>query len=107
LLTDKNQYVVEGKDNFRVTSIQPYTGTSGTTHKLLLTTDKPARGDRTATIRLRRQFPPRWIANTSTTNDNPVDAGSTFGLQNLLQGVERAYNPTNQTEYFTLTINLQ
>ena len=107
LLTDKNQYVVEGKDNFRVTSIQPYTGTSGTTHKLLLTADKPARGDRTATILLRRQFPPRWIANTSTTNDNPVDAGSTFGLQNLLQGVERAYNPTNQTEYFTLTINLQ
>lgn len=107
LLTDKNQYVVEGKDNFRVSAVQTYTGTNGTTHKLLLTTDKPARGDRPATIRLRRQFPPRWIANTSTTNDLAVDAGSTFGLQNLLQGVERAYNPTNQTEYFTLTINLQ
>ncbi len=107
LLTDKNQYEVAGKDNFRVSAVQSYAGTNGTTHKLLLTTDKPARGDRTATIRLRRQFPPRWIANTSTTNDIPVDAGSTFGLRNLLQGVERAYNPNNQTEYFTLTINLQ
>lgn len=107
LLTDKSQYVVEGKDNFRVSAVQPYAGTNGTTHKLLLTTNKPARGDRTAMIRLRRQFPPRWIANTSTANDNPVDAGSTFGLQNLLQGVERAYNPNNQTEYFTLPIELK
>ena len=107
LLTDKSQYVVEGKDNFRVSAVQTYAGTNGTTHKLLLTTTKPARGDRPATIRLRRQFPPRWIANTSTTNDISVDAGSTFGLQNLLQGVERAYNPNNQTEYFTLTIHLQ
>ncbi|GAB3639538.1 hypothetical protein [Spirosoma arcticum] len=107
LLTDKSQYEVAGKDNFRVSAVQPYAGTNGTTHKLLLTANKPARGDRTATIRLRREFPPRWIANTSITNDIPVDAGSTFGLQNLLQGVERAYNPNNQTEYFTLTINLQ
>ena len=107
LLTDKSQYEVAGKDNFRVSAVQTYVGTNGTTHKLLLTTDKPARGDRMATIRLRRQFPPRWIANTSTTNDIPIDANSTFGLQNLLQGVERAYNPNNQTEYFTLTINLQ
>ena len=107
LLTDKKQYEAEGKDNFRVSSIQPYAGTNGTTHKLLLTSDKPARGDRTATIRLRRQFPPRWIASTSTTNDLSVDAGSTFGLQNLLQGVERAYNPNNQTEYFTLTLKFK
>jgi hypothetical protein len=107
LLTDKSQYVVAGKDNFRVSSVQTYAGTNGTTHKLLLMTDKPARGDRSATIRLRRQFPPRWIANTNTTNDAAVDAGSTFGLQNLLQGVERAYNPNNQTDYFTLTIELK
>ena len=107
LLTDNSQYVTEGKDSFRVSSVQAYAGTNGTTHKLLLTTTKPARGDRTATIRLRRQFPPKWIANTSITNDIPVDAGSTFGLQNLLQGVERAYNPNNQTEYFTLTINVK
>lgn len=106
LLTDKTQYQVEGKDNFTVSSVQTYSGTNGTTHKLLLSTKKPARGDRTATIRLRRQFPPRWIASTSTANDIPVDASSTFGLQNLLRGVERAYNPNNQTEYFTLTINL-
>lgn len=106
LLTDKNQYVVEGKDNFRVSAVQPYAGTNGTTHKLLLTTGKPARGERTTQIRLRRQFPPKWIANTTTANDIPVDGGSTFGVQNLLRGVERAYNPNNQTEYFTLTINL-
>ena len=107
LLTDKSQYAVEGKDNFRVSAVQTYAGTNGTTHKLLLMTTKPARGDRTAIIRLRRQFPPRWIANTTTTNDLSVDAGSTFGLQNLLQGVERAYNPNNQTEYFTLTLNFK
>ena len=107
LLTDKNQYQVEGKDNFTVASVQAYSGTNGTTHKLLLSTEKPARGARTATIRLRRQFPPRWIASTSTANDVPVDTRSTFGLQNLLQGVERAYNPNNQSEYFTLTLNLQ
>ncbi|MVM31127.1 hypothetical protein GO755_13885 [Spirosoma sp. HMF4905] len=107
LLTDASQYVVDGKDNFKVSGVQTYAGANGTTHKLLLTTDKPARGERTATIRLRRQFPPRWIANTNTTNDAEPDANSTFGIQNLLQGVERAYNPNNQTEYFTLIINLQ
>ena len=107
LLTDVSQYAVEGKDNFRVSAVQPYSGANGTTHKLLLTTDKPARGDRTVTIRLRRQFPPRWITNTNTTNDAAPDANSTFGLQNLLAGVERAYNPNNQTEYFTLTINIE
>lgn len=107
LLVDASQYAVEGKDNFKVSAVQTYSGANGTTHKLLLTTDKPARGERTATIRLRRQFPPRWIANTNTTNDATPDANSTFGLQNLLQGVERAYNPTNQTEYFTLTIKIE
>ncbi|GAB3785433.1 hypothetical protein GCM10028818_47030 [Spirosoma horti] len=107
LLTDASQYVVDGKDNFKVSAVQPYSGANGTTHKLLLTSDKPARGERTATIRLRRQFPPRWIANTNTTNDASPDANSTFGIQNLLQGVERAYNPNNQTEYFTLTIELK
>ena len=107
LLTDASQYVVEGKDDFRVSAVQPYSGANGTTHKLLITTSKPARGDRTATIRLKRQFPPKWIASTSTTNDATPDASTTFGLQNLLQGVERAYNPNNQTEYFTLTINLE
>lgn len=107
LLTDAGQYVVEGKDNFRVSSVQSYAGANGTTHKLLISTDKPARGERNATIRLRRQFPPRWIANTNTTNDASPDAKSTFGLENLLQGVERAYNPNNQSEYFTLKINLE
>jgi hypothetical protein len=107
LLTDPSQYEVVGKDNFRVTAVQPYAGANGTTHKLLISTNKPARGERTATIKLRRQFPPRWIANTNTTNDASPDATSTFGIQNLLQGVERAYNPNNQTEYFTLTINLE
>lgn len=107
LLTDASQYVVAGKDNFKVSSVQPYAGANGTTHKLLLTTSKPARGERTAEIRLRRQFPPRWIAQTNTTNDIPPDANSTFGLLNLLQGVERAYNPNNQSEYFTLTIQLK
>ncbi|WP_461077588.1 tellurite resistance TerB family protein [Spirosoma flavus] len=107
LLTDPSQYVVSGKDNFQVTAVQTYSGANGTTHKLLLSTEKPARGERNATIRLRRQFPPRWIANTTTTNDLSPDQNSTFGLQNLLQGVERAYNPNNQTEYFTLTINLE
>jgi hypothetical protein len=107
LLTDPSQYEVVGKDNFRVTAVQSYAGANGTTHKLLLTTSKPARGERTATIRLKRQFPPRWIANTNTTNDTSPDASSTFGIQNLLQGVERAYNPNNQTEYFTLTIQMK
>ena len=107
LLTDASQYIAEGKDNFNVSAVQPYAGANGTTHKLLLTTPKPARGERQALIRLRRQFPPRWIANTNTTNDASPDANSTFGIQNLLQGVERAYNPNNQTEYFTLTINFK
>lgn len=107
LLTDPGQYTVDGKDNFKVSAVQAYSGANGTTHKLLLTAEKPARGERTATIRLRRQFPPRWIASTNTTDDATPDANSTFGIQNLLQGVERAYNPNNQTEYFTLIINLE
>lgn len=107
LLTDPSQYAVDGKDNFKVSSIQAYQGANGMTHKLLLTTSRPSRGDRTASIRLRRQFPPRWIASTTTTNDAKPDAGSTFGLENLLQGVDRAYNPNNQPEYFTLVINLE
>jgi len=107
LLTDASQYVVTGKDDFRVTAVQPYSGANGTTHKLLLTTTRPARGDRPAIIRLRRQFPPRWIAQTSTITDSSPDATTTFGLQNLLQGVERAYNPNNQPAYFTLTLTLE
>lgn len=107
LLTDASQYEVTGKDNFRVSAVQAYNGANGTTHKLLLATARPARGDRSVTIRLRRQFPPRWIGQTNTITDIPPDASSTFGLQNLLQGVERAYNPSNQPAYFSLTLNLE
>ena len=106
VLTDPTQYVVDGKDRFRVTAVEPYSGRGGMTHKLLLTSTQPARGNRPAMITLRRQFPPRWIASTTTDNDTRPDAGSTFGLQNLLQGVDRAYNPNNQSTYFALTINL-
>jgi hypothetical protein len=106
LLTDPAQYTVEGRDNFRVSAIKLYAGGSGATHKLLITSAKPASGERTAVIRLRRQFPPGWVARTATTQDNPPDSETTFGLDRLLMGVEQAYNPSRQTEYFSLKLTL-
>lgn len=108
-LTDASQYSVEGKDNFRVSRATAYgetPGPQGTTHKLVLTTDKPTRSNRTATIRLRRSFPPRWVTNSHTETDTTPDAETTVGLQNLLRGIERAYNPTNQPYYCAMMISL-
>lgn len=107
LLTDPKQYVVDGPDNFRVTGIKAYTGANGVTHKLLITSTNPTQGSRTVTIRLQRLFPPGWVSTTATTQDNPPDATSTFGLDRLLRGVELAYNPTRRPGYFSLTLFLQ
>jgi hypothetical protein len=111
--TDPGQYEVIGPDGFKVTKITAYGQTEGkpagpqqTTHKLLLTSTNPARNDRKITIGLRRTFPPQWIADSHTNNDTQPDTQTTFGLQNLLTGIERAYNPTNQPTYFKLTITL-
>ena len=113
--TDPGQYeVATGPDGFRVSRIEAYGQTDGkaagpqqTTHKLVLTSAKPARNNRTLTISLRRTFPPRWVSNSHTTDDSQPDAQTTFGLQNLLTGIERAYNPTQQPTYFKLTIGLE
>jgi hypothetical protein len=107
LLTDPTQYTVDGPDKFRVVSVKPYAGGGGATHKLLITSLNPTQGARTVTIRLRRTFPPGWVARTATTQDNPPDATSTFGLDRLLQGLEAAYNPAHRTDYFSLTLSLQ
>lgn len=113
--TNPGQYeVVTGPDGFRVSRIEAYGQTDGkaagpqqTTHKLVLTSAKPARNSRTVTVGLRRTFPPRWVSNSHTTDDSQPDAQTTFGLQNLLAGIERAYNPTQQPTYFKLTIGLK
>ncbi|WP_266367950.1 hypothetical protein [Tellurirhabdus rosea] len=105
-MTDKTQFEIAGKDNFKVEKVEVYRG-GGATHKIWLLASKPARGTRTAVIRLKRDFPPRWVAETSTRNDARPDAESTFGLQNLLQGVESAYNASGQEQFFALTLTLK
>lgn len=105
-LTNPTQYTVEGPDQFRVVSVRSYAGGGGATHKLLINSKNPTQGTRTVTIRLRRRFPPGWVARTATTQDNPPDTTSTFGSDRLLHGLEAAYNPTHRTDYFSLTLSL-
>lgn len=111
--TDPAQYEVIGPDGFQIKEISAYGQTDGkpagylqTTHKLLLFSKNPVKTDRTITITMRRTFPPRWVAQSHTDDDSQPDTQTTFGLQNLLRGVEEAYNPTHQPTYFKLTLTL-
>ncbi len=112
--TDPAQYEILGPDNCRVTQVTAYgkaegkpAGPQQTTHKLLLTSTKPARNNRTITIAMRRTFPPAWVTNSHANDDSQPDTETTFGLKNLLQGIEQAYNPTQQPTYFKLTLTLE
>jgi hypothetical protein len=110
---DTSMYQITGPDCFRLTKIDTYPKVDGalggpykTTHKLLLATNRLARGNRTVTIRIKRTFPPPWIASSHTTDDSAPTPTTTFGLRHLMEGIEQAYNPTHQPAYFTLTITL-
>ncbi len=107
--TNRGQYEITGPDGFQIQSITAFGSTPDefkTTHKFLLTSNKPLNRERTVIISMRRTFPPAWVRESHTDNDAQPDIKTTFGLQNLLQGIERAYNAENQETYFTIEISL-
>jgi hypothetical protein len=115
LLDTKNYVVGSLQDGFRLKAVRPATArTDGATHRLLLEATRPGGGDRTVTIRLKRNFPPNWLKASSSDNDTRPDpntgfARQTFGLLPLLTGVREAYDAhtTNKNDLFTLTLSLK
>ena len=51
----------------------------------------------------RRNFPPEWVEESNTIHDQsdkiPNFEHTTYGIKNMLGGIDKAYNP-NQEEYF-------
>lgn len=110
--TNPKSYVLESDEGFRIQKIIAEKGPEGYTHKFLLNTAEPqGGGKREITLRLKRRFPPDWIARTTTEDDTDTRsgdfAGSTFGLLNFTRGIEKAYNPQKADTYFAVTVYLQ
>ncbi len=107
--TSPASYEIESKDGFKLTKVEAVSG-QAYSHKLILTTPKPSKGQRTLTVRLKRTFPPAWIRTASTDTDRNLSqdqfASTTFGLRALTGGIEAAYNPDGKTSYFPLSLTL-
>ena len=85
LQNPKNYEILSPKDNFKLISVKPSDGTDGTTHMLVLQANTDARGERTLTVKLKKQRLPAWVSDTHTDDDrnskDPRFATTTFGLQ--------------------------
>jgi hypothetical protein len=108
---DKNNYVVESNQDFVVEKITSLDGNAEGTHKITISTEKKRGGNRNVSIKFKKIFPPRWIKDSHSDNDTDIKKGSfsstTFGIQNMMQGIHQAYD-TDQSEYlFSLKINLK
>ncbi len=109
--TDPKSYEIESDEGFKIQKIVAERGPEGYTHKFLLTTAEPqGGGKREISIRLKRKFPPAWIAQTTTADDsNPKSedfSEKTFGILNFTRGIEKAYNPQQAPTYFTISLYL-
>ncbi len=108
---DKNNYIVESNQDFVVEKITTSDGNKEGTHKITLSTETKRGGDRSININFKKIFPPKWIRDSQSNNDTDVKkssfASTTFGIQNMMQGVHKAYD-TDQSKYlFSLKINLK
>jgi hypothetical protein len=112
LRNPKNYEILSPKDNFKLIAVKPSDGTEGTTHVLVLQANADAKGERTLTVKLKKQRLPAWVPDTHTDDDrNPKDprfATTTFGLTAMITGVGQAYNAhsTDTQNAFVLTVLL-
>lgn len=105
--TDPKAYDLRSDEGFTIERIVADPG-QGFTHKFVLTTRSPQKsGDRDIYLSLKRQFPPRWLQQGSTTTDGPPNATQTFGLLPLATGLEKAFNPKQANTSFTLHLSLK
>ncbi|PWK28229.1 hypothetical protein LV89_01010 [Arcicella aurantiaca] len=107
---DINNYKVECTQPFVLDKITPIKHTDGT-HKFTLSSSRNVGGKRDLYLKFKRNFPPKWIEESNTIHDQsdkiPNFEHTTYGIKNMLGGIDRAYNP-NQEEYFykiTLQLN--
>ncbi len=112
LRNPKNYEILSAKDNFKLIAVKPSDGTDGTTHVLVLQANTEARGERTLTVKLKKQRLPAWVPETHTDDDRNLKdarfASTTFGLTAMLTGVGQAYNAhtTDTQNAFVLKILL-
>jgi hypothetical protein len=109
---DTAYYEIECPQKFKVEKIIPVSRKEGT-HKITLSTRQDRGGERKLKIRFKRSFPPSWIKYSHSDDDRNVNspsfASTTFGIQNMLQGINSAYmsQTKNPKYYFELTIKLK
>ncbi len=113
--TDRQNYMVEDpmKEGFRIDSIIPVYNQEGVTHKILLVANNAAtkKMSREIKISLRKTFPPAWIISSHADSDQNVHASNfsytTFGLKNMLTGIDKAYSANKESNHFTINIHLK
>lgn len=111
-ITDPNSYTVESlKDGFKIKGITPIKTTDGTTHKIVLEAQKPARGERDVFIKFKRNFPPNWVSATNSDDDTNLTSSDfdtqTFGFGSIVKGINDAYQNNDNANYFTLKLKLK
>ncbi|WP_394991634.1 hypothetical protein [Emticicia sp.] len=116
-ITNIENYQIDGfKDGFKLKTVKSLNRTDGTTHKLILEASKVARGEREVTIKFKRNFPPKWVTDTHSSDDtniNPksVFATQTFGINSIMKGLDNSFNlpksSSDKNYYFTLTLKLE
>jgi len=114
LLDTANYEVKSLVDGFKLKIVKMAKGRKDkVTHRLFLEASHPdGSSPRMVTIRLKRNFPPRWVSDTTdTSDDTQLDAGTdfahtTFGLLPLLTGISEAYDnhASNRNYLFTCTL---
>ncbi len=115
LKTDKGNYLIEETtaEGFSIDKIIPVSGIDNATHRIFLSAKNPPKKSdlREVKISLRKTFPPAWIAASQAETDvsaaTPNFSTTTFGIKNMLTGIDNAYNLTNEPNHFTINIQLK
>lgn len=116
-LTDVNNYEVESDDGVKIKQIRTITSkdltqkerkyAASATHLFVLSANKVSRTAE-VTIRLRNRLP-QWVDSGSTDNDLTPNAGTTFALKYLMNGIYESYRRNAEDEpcYFELHLQLE
>ena len=108
---DKNNYSIESNQGFVIEKITELEDNKEGTHKITVSTETKRGGRRELVLKFKKIFPPKWVKDSQSDNDSDTQKGNfsstTFGIQNMMQGIHQAYD-TDQSEYlFSLKINLK
>jgi len=113
--TSPQNYELEDPMNegFKIDLISRVNNIDGITHKMhLVASNAPKKSTpREIKISLKKTFPPTWISNSHADSDLDTSAQNfattTFGIKNMLAGIDKAYNLTNEPNHFTINIHLK